>query len=139
MTTDAPHVKQRSGASSIDVKQRKATSPTNLPRRRRPAQAARRFVGGASVAAVLGLVAVWSAAPDTPAAATTGGAVSAATAPTDLRVVITDPAIDHDAAIAAAVDAAARGLDRVEIAVAGSIQPSEQAMSNAAHSTSHAS
>jgi hypothetical protein len=34
-------------------------------------------------------------------------------------VVITDPAIDRDVAVAAALDAAARGVDRVTVPVAG--------------------
>jgi hypothetical protein len=107
---------------------------TTERRRARPAQAARRIVGGASVAAVLGLVAAWSA-PAEPAIATRA-------APASLRVVIADPAIDRDVAIAAAVDAAARGIDRVTVPVAGTA-PAAPAntgtTSHGTHSTTSAS
>jgi hypothetical protein len=102
-------------------------------RRRRPAQAARRVVGGASVAALLGLVAAWSAPPPS--------TVDAAPPRATVRVVITDPAIDQGAAVAAALDAAARGIDRVTVPVAASAAtPSAEARtSSGSHSTTRAS
>lgn len=106
---------------------------TTERRRARPAQAARRIVGGASIAAVLGLVAAWS----TPA----GPATVARSAPASLRVVIADPAIDRDVAIAAALDAAARGIDHVKVPVAGTAPaaPADTATSHATHTATRAS
>lgn len=101
--------------------------------RRRPAQAARRLVGGASAAAVLALVAGWSTGPEPPSAP------PAAAPPADVRVVITDPAIDTDTAVAAAIDAAARGIDRVAVPVAGSSSQPVRQVPNATHSTTRAS
>lgn len=105
---------------------------TDRPRRRRPAAAARRLVGGASTAAVLALVAGWSTGPapqPTPPPAP----------PADVRVVITDPAIDTDTAVAAALDAAVRGVDRVAVPVAGSSSQHVKQVPNASHSTTRAS
>ena len=104
---------------------------TERTRRRRPAQAARRLVGGASAAAVLALVAAWSATTEPP---TTLSPASA-----DLRIVITDPAIDTDTAVAAALDAAARGADRVAVPVAGTSSQHARQAPNASHSTTRAS
>lgn len=103
---------------------------TDRPRRRRPAAAARRLVGGASAAAVLALVAAWSTGPEPP---------STPPASADVRVVITDPAIDTDAAVAAALAAAARGIDRVAVPVAGSSSQHARQVPNASHSTTRAS
>ena len=101
--------------------------------RRRPAAASRILAGGISAAAALALIAGWSATAD-PAGTDEPAAVPA------LRVVITDPTIDPDAAIAAALDAHARGLDRTQVAVA---QPpstaNRSAQANASHSTTQAS
>jgi hypothetical protein len=104
---------------------------TERQRRRRPAHRARRLVGGVSLAAVLGLVAGWSATADPPAAPQP--------APAGVRVVITDPAIDRDVAVAAALDAAARGVDRVTVPVAGSVSATRSQVSNAPHTTTRAS
>lgn len=104
---------------------------TDRPRRRRPAQAARRLVGGASTAAVLALVAAWSATTEPPTALSPASA--------DVRVVITDPAIDTDTAIAAALDAAARGIDRVAVPVAGTSSQHVRQVPDATHSTTRAS
>jgi hypothetical protein len=102
--------------------------------RRRPAAASRILAGGISVAAAFALIAGWSAAADTVTVVDTtanGGT---------LRVVITDPTIDSDAAVAAALDAHARGLDRTQVAVA---QPpsmaNRSAQTNVSHSTTQAS
>jgi len=105
---------------------------TDRPRRRRPAQAARRLVGGASTAAVLALVAAWSTGPQPPSAAP-------AAPPADVRVVITDQAIDTDTAIAAALDAAARGINRVAVPVAGTPSQDARQVPHASHSTTRAS
>ena len=102
-------------------------------RRRRPAAAARRLVGGASTAAVLALVVGWSTGPAPPSVP------PAAPPPADVRVVITDPAIDTDTAVAAALDAAARGIDRVAVPVAGSSSQPVRQVPNASHSTTRAS
>lgn len=110
--------------------------------RRRPARAARRLVGGVSVAAVLGLVAGWSASADPP--------VEPRPASASVRVVVTDPAIDRHVAVAAALDAAARGIDRVTVPAAdpATQAPAERSMpattprsqvGNAPHSTTRAS
>lgn len=106
---------------------------TDRPRRRRPAAAARRLVGGASTAAVLALVAGWSTRPEPPSAS------PPAAPPADVRVVITDPAIDTDTAVAAALDAAARGIDRVAVPVAGSSAQHARQVPNVSHSTTRAS
>ena len=106
---------------------------TDRPRRRRPAAAARRLVGGASTAAVLALVAGWSAGAQPPSAPLS------APHPADVRVVITDPAIDTDTAVAAALDAAARGIDRVAVPVAGSSSQHARQVPNVSHSTTRAS
>jgi hypothetical protein len=105
---------------------------TDRPRRRRPAASARRLVGGASAAAVLALVAGWSTGPEPPSAPPPAP-------PADVRVVITDPAIDTDTAVAAALDAAARGVDRVAVPVAGSSSQHVRQVANASHSTTRAS
>jgi hypothetical protein len=105
---------------------------TDRPRRRRPAASARRLVGGASAAAVLALVAGWSTGPEPPSAPPPAP-------PADVRVVITDPAIDTDTAVAAALDAAARGVDRVAVPVAGSSSQHVRQVPNASHSTTRAS
>ena len=105
---------------------------TDRPRRRRPAAAARRLVGGASAAAVPALVAGWSTGPEPPSA-------PPAPPPADVRVVITDPAIDPDTAVAAALDAAARGIDRVAVPVAGSSSQPARQVPHASHSTTRAS
>jgi hypothetical protein len=105
---------------------------TDRRRRRRPAAGARRLVGGASAAAVLALVAAWSTGPEPPAPAPPA-------APADVRVVITDPAIDTDAAIAAALDAAAHGIDHVAVPVAGSASGYRRQVPHASHSTTRAS
>lgn len=104
---------------------------TEHRRRRHPAQAARRLAGGASVAALLGLVAGWSATADPPTAPAPVNA--------GIRVVITDPAIDREVAVAAALDAAAAGIDHVTVPVAGTASGSGTQVSGPAHSTTRAS
>lgn len=107
---------------------------TERSRRRAPAAAARRLVGGASVAAVFALVAGWTVRADTVA-------VAPPAPPPDVRVVITDPAIDPDVAVAAALDAAARDLDRVAVPVArpAAVSTPTQQVSHDAHSITRAS
>jgi hypothetical protein len=108
---------------------------TDRARRRRPAEAARRLVGGASAAGFLALVAVLSSATQTP-----GTEQAAATpAPPVLRVIVTDAAIDRDTAITAALDAAARGVDRVAVPVAGAAAQDLGRMPDVSHSTTRAS
>lgn len=100
--------------------------------RRRPAAASRILAGGISAAAALALIAGWSVTADTDAVVEpTGGGT--------LRVVITDPTIDPDAAVAAALDAHARGLDRTQVAVARPSTSTWSAQTNASHSTTQAS
>ena len=101
--------------------------------RRRPAAAGRILAGGISAATALALIAGWSMSADT--------VTPIDPAPDQpLRVVITDPAIDPEAAIAAALDAHARGLDRTQVAVAQATSaPGLRAQTNASHSTTQAS
>jgi hypothetical protein len=107
---------------------------TDRRRRRRPAAATRRLVGGASTAAVLALVAAWAAGPEPQT-------IAPPPAPTraSVRVVITDAAIDTDVAVAAALDAAAHGIDRVAVPVAGSSSRHAEQVTRASHSTTRAS
>ena len=79
--------------------------------RRRPAPAARVLLAGVSVAATLGIVAaLGAAAPDPPANAR-------------LRVVVTDPRIGSDEAVAAALDAARTGRTIARVPVGAPAQP----------------
>lgn len=104
---------------------------TDVPRRRRPAETTRRLVGGVSAAAVLALVAGWSASAEraTPVQSTAA----------DVRIVITDPAIDTEAAVAAALAAAARGVERVQLPVAEPAPSSTSQAAVASHSATRAS
>jgi hypothetical protein len=102
--------------------------------RRRPAAAGRVLVGGISAAAALALIAGWSADADAGADAVERAAAQ------PLRVVITDPAIDPDIAVAAALDAHARGLDRTSVPVTQPPSVSDPTPQTAAgHSATHAS
>jgi hypothetical protein len=100
-----------------------ATTMTRPRRRRaRPAAAARVLAGGLSVGAGLGLVAGFSAAegPAVAAERTSDAALAAQPASlpsTTLRVVITDPRIDPEAAVVAALRAARTGQARVALPV----------------------
>jgi hypothetical protein len=109
---------------------------TDRPGRRKPAESARRLVGGASVAGFLALVAALAATAEPSA---TEPSTAAAPAPVTLRVVISDPAIDRDAAIAAALDAAARGVDHLAVPIAGSAAQRAEGVPNVSHSTTRAS
>lgn len=100
---------------------------------RRPAAAARVLLAAGSSAATLALIAAMSATSST-------SATDQSTADDrELRVVVTDPRIDADTAIAAARAAARAGQPKVTVPVGPAPRPASSELAHAAHTQTRSS